>query len=109
MGSGVSGWGPSFGSALGPSFALAAQAASGPAWGPSFGGAFGPSFGDAPSMPSQEASGPGVVLFPHQKMKFRARGDFALFALASFVKQEALRVREKYVPLIEVRRVAIYV
>lgn len=77
------------------------------AWGSSFGSAFGPSFG--PSLPSQAASGPGVVLFPHQKMQFRERGDFALFALAGFVKQEALRVREKYVPLIEVRRVALHV
>lgn len=74
------------------------------AWGGAWGGAWGDSFGS--SAPAQPAPGPQVVLFPGAKLTFRTKADLALYGLAVYAKDCAVKVRSSFEPLMPLRTVS---
>lgn len=71
------------------------------AWGSSWGSAWGSSWGA-----QQTATGPQVVLFPRAKLTFRTKADLALYGLAIYTKDCAVKARSSFEPLFPLRTVS---
>lgn len=76
------------------------------AWGSSWASpsVWGVSWGSGAAQSQPAADGPGVVLFPHQDVKFNTRGDLAMYALAVYTKHCANDEWRKRQPIFQMRQ-----